>query len=346
MKTTEGPVIASRFADLVGIRHPIVQEGLGPYKSVALAAAVSNAGGLGCVSIPPLTVGEAEGARLLRDYIEEACTLTDRPFSVNVPIGTNDKGDVLPFSTAYVSAVLEAIKDSAIAQRLRVITTSAGGPGLVRPAIADSGLIHMHKVGSTRHAAKAESEGVDVIIASGFEAGGHTHARPMHTFVLGPNVTEAVRVPVLLAGGVRDGRTLAAALALGADGVAMGTRFVAAVQNTDWHPAYAQAVLAMGEGGDTTVQAIYGPSRMLRNDGSRQLEALNLSQRLDDEALTRWKDDRLVAAQRDGDLSDGIVPMGQVASAIHDIIDVDEFIPRMVAEAIAALDGIRSRVRA
>jgi len=340
-----GVNFASRFADLTGVVYPVVQEGLGPYKSVALAAAVSNAGGLGCVCIPALTLGTDEGARVLRGYIEEACGLTDRPFSVNVPVGTAENGEVLPFSAAYVGAVLDAVKDSEIAKRLRVITTSAGAPGVVREAIAESGLIHMHKAGSTRQAVKAQEEGVDIVIASGFEAGGHTHARPVHTFVLGPNVVDAVDIPVLIAGGIRDGATMAAALALGADGVALGTRFVASYENTDWHPEYARRVVAMGEGDDSTVQAIYGPSRMLRNRGSHELEALNDAGKLDHDQLTKWKDDRLLAAQRDGDLDGGIVPMGQVASGIKEMIHVAEFIPGMVAEAAAVLDNLRARLR-
>ncbi|MFZ2178856.1 MAG: nitronate monooxygenase, partial [Rhodococcus sp. (in: high G+C Gram-positive bacteria)] len=157
----------SRFADLIGVVYPVVQEGLGPYKSVALAAAVSNAGGLGCVCIPALTLGTDEGAKVLRGYIEEACELTDRPFSVNVPVGTAENGEVLPFSAAYVGAVLDAVNDPEIRKRLRVITTSAGAPRVVRDAIAESGLIHMHKVGSTRQAVKAQEDGVDIVIASG-----------------------------------------------------------------------------------------------------------------------------------------------------------------------------------
>jgi enoyl-[acyl-carrier protein] reductase II len=335
--------ITSRFADLVGIAHPVVQEGLGPYKSVALAAAVSNAGGLGCISIPPLTIGTETGGRMMRQYIEDACALTDRPLSVNVPVGVAEDGEPLPYSAAYVQAVLDAVKDPAIAARVRVITTSAGAPGAARALIADSGLVHMHKVGGTRQAIKAQEAGVDVLIASGYEAGGHTHARPVHTFVLAPNVAQAVDIPVVVAGGIRDGATMAAALTLGADAVALGTRFVATYDNTDWHPAYAEAVIRMAEGDDTTVQAIYGPSRMLRNGGSRRLEDLNRSAELDHDAMTRWKDERLVAAMRDGDLENGIVPMGQVASAITSLVHVAEFIPEMVADAIEALRRTAAR---
>ena len=338
--------LTTRFTELLGIEHPIVQEGLGPYKTVHLAAAVSNAGGLGTISMPGMTAGD-QGVRDLRQYIEDACSMTDRPLAVNVPVGT-EKGPEgereLPFVAAYVGAVIDSLADPAIARRLRVITTSAGPPGVVRRRIADSGLIHMHKVGGTRQALRAVSDGVDVVIASGYEAGGHTHARPVHTMVLGPNVTEAVDVPVVIAGGIHDGRGIAAALALGADAVAMGTRFVASHDNPDWDGAYAQAVVAMREGEDVVFEAVFGPSRGLLTGGLRELFAHLQAASMSSEELTAWKDDRLIIAQRDGDTTRGIMPCGQVASAIQDLIHVAEFVPGVVADAIAVLSRMQELV--
>lgn len=332
--------ISSRLGDLLGIRYPVVQEGLGPYKTVRLAAAVSNAGGLGTVSIPGLT--DPDGPAVLRGYIEEACALTDRPFAVNVPVGRDATGQVLPFSAAYVGAVADAVRDPGIARRLRMITTSAGAPSVVRDLIAGTGLVHAHKVGGTRQAIRAAEDGVDVIIASGYEAGGHTHARPVHTMVLGPSVCAAVDLPVVLAGGIRDGAGLAAALALGADAVALGTRFVASLDNTDWHPAYAQRILAAGEGDDIIFSAIYGPSRALPSRGVDDLARIGGS--MDHDALTAWKDDRLIRAQRDGAVEEGILPAGNVSGAITDLIRVAEFIPAMVGEAVTVLESLRLRV--
>ena len=333
--------LRTRFTELLGIVHPVVQEGLGPYKTVHLAAAVSNAGGLGTISIPGITEEPTRGANILRGYIEQACALTTRPLAVNVPVGSDSTGKVLPFSAAYVQAVVDAVRDPEIAKRLRVITTSAGPPSAVRKMIAGSGLIHMHKVGGTRQAIRAQEDGVDVIIASGYEAGGHTHARPVHTFVLGPSVTEAVHIPVVLAGGVRDGRTLAAALMMGADAVAMGTRFVASRDNPDWNPAYAQRIIAAREGEDIVFPATYGPSRALPSKGLDELLALAATGQADEDELTRFKDVRLISGQRDGDMEGGLLPCGQVAGAIRDLIDVASFIPGMVEEAIAELERVR-----
>jgi NAD(P)H-dependent flavin oxidoreductase YrpB (nitropropane dioxygenase family) len=334
--------ISSRFADLLGIRHPVVQEGLGPYKTVRLAAAVSNAGGLGTVSMPGMT--DPRGPAVLREYIEEACALTDRPFAVNVPVGRDATGNVLPFSAAYVGAVVEAVRDPEIARRLRMITTSAGAPSVVRDVIADSGLVHAHKVGGTRQAVRAQQDGVDVIVASGYEAGGHTHARPVHTMVLGPSVCAAVAVPVVLAGGIRDGAGMAAALALGADAVALGTRFVASHDNTDWHPAYAQRILDAAEGEDIVFSAVYGPSRALPSAGIDELARITGS--MDEDALTAWKDDRLIRAQRDGAVQEGILPAGNVSGAITDLIRVAEFVPALVDEAADILESLARRVAA
>lgn len=334
-------LMRTRFTELVGIVHPVVQEGLGPYKTVRLAAAVSNAGGLGTISIPGITEQPARGAKILRGYIEEACALTTRPMAVNVPVGSDATGKVLPFSEAYVRAVVQAVRDPEIAKRLRVITTSAGPPSAARALIAGSGLIHMHKVGGTRQAVRAEQDGVDVIIASGYEAGGHTHARPVHTFILGPSVTEAVRIPVVLAGGVRDGRTMAAALVMGAEAVALGTRFVACRDNTDWHPAYAQRIIDAREGEDIVFPATYGPSRALPSAGLDQLLAMVATGQFDEDALTRFKDERLITGQRDGDMEGGLLPSGQVAGAIRDLIDAATFVPALVASAIAELERAR-----
>jgi NAD(P)H-dependent flavin oxidoreductase YrpB (nitropropane dioxygenase family) len=337
--------LANRFTDLAGIDHPIVQEGMGPFKTTRLAAAVSDAGGLGTVSMPGMSREPAEAARVLRKHIEETASLTERPFAVNVPVGTDETGKVLPISDAYVRAVIEAREnDPVIAERLRVLTTSAGNPEAFRPMIAATNLVHMHKVGSTKHAIRAEELGVDVVIASGYEMGGHTHEAPVHTFVLVPNVTAAVEVPVLLSGGAHDGRTLAAALLLGADGVAMGTRFIASDENVDWHAAYAERVLEAQEGDDVVFPGVYGPARGLRTAGIAELERLlERGDRTPDE-ITKWKDLALIRAQEEGDVDGGLVAAGQVASAITSKIHVASFVPAMAREAASLLREVSTSV--
>jgi NAD(P)H-dependent flavin oxidoreductase YrpB (nitropropane dioxygenase family) len=338
--------IANRYTRLVGIEHPVVQEGLGPFRTPKLAAAVSMAGGLGTVSMPGMPVDLEVGARTFREHIEECAALTDRPFAVNIPVGVDGNGTVLPFTDIYIRTVLDARKvDSSLAEKLTVMTTSAGFPGDYISMIKDAGMIHQHKVGSTRQAVKAAEAGVDVVIAAGFEMGGHAPSKAVHTFVLIPSITEAVDIPVLLTGGARDARGLAAALAMGADGVAMGTRFITSTDNSDWHPAYIQAILDAKEGDDVAFDGVYGPCRGLRNAASQKLSRDQGSvegEVVDAVELTRWKIESMQRAQTDGDVIDGLVLTGQVASAIDTIIEVSEFVPRIAAEAADIIRGLSS----
>jgi NAD(P)H-dependent flavin oxidoreductase YrpB (nitropropane dioxygenase family) len=333
-QANSGP-LANCYTRLVGIRHPVIQEGMGPFSTTHLAAAVSNAGGLGTVSVPGTAGDLHEAAAVLRRSVEECANLTDAPFAVNIPVGHDREGGIAPFARIYFDAVLEARRaDSRLAAQLRVLTTSAGFPDGLTDRIHDEGMIHQHKVGSTRHALKAVRAGVDVVIAAGFEMGGHAPTSGMHTFVLTPNIAEAVDVPVVLTGGVRDGRGLAAALCLGADAVALGTRFAATSDNPDWHPAYRDALVAAGEGDDVVVDGVFGPCRTLRNAAS---EAMRATVAAGGRIRSATKIEYMRRAQIEGDAEHGLVLMGQVASGIAAVVSVAELLPRMVDEAAAVL---------
>ncbi|HMC08494.1 MAG TPA: nitronate monooxygenase, partial [Actinomycetota bacterium] len=326
------------LCDLLGIRFPIIQDGMGPFSTAALAAAVSEAGGLGTVSIPGMLHEPDEARRLMRAEIEATASGTERGFAVNVPVGVGPAGDPLPPTAAYLQAVLEAKRDRDLGGRLVACITSAGLPSPeVASAFHEAGLLHIHKVGAVRHARKAVAAGADAVIASGFEMGGHTHAHPVHTMVLAPQVVAAVDVPVVVAGGLFDGRGLAAALAMGAAGIAMGTRFIATEEN-DWHPAYKRAIVESGEWGDVLFPGFFGPVRGLDNPGARRLIDLIRSGELGEEELGVWKEERLVAAQRDGEVEDGILVAGQCAAAIDGIVSVHDLLPDMVREAAGLLE--------
>lgn len=326
--------LANRYTDLVGIRHPVIQEGMGPFSTTKLAAAVSNAGGLGTVSVPGTDGDLHAAAAELRRSIEECATRTSAPFAVNIPVGHDRNGGIATFAGIYLDAVFAARRaDAGIESRLRVLTTSAGFPAGLTARIHDEGMIHRHKVGATRHAVKAVEAGVDVVIAAGSEMGGHAPASGMHTFVLVPNVAAAVDVPVVLTGGVRDGRGLAAALCLGADAVALGTRFAATTDNTEWHPAYRDALVAAQEGDDLLIDGVFGPCRMLRNSAAEKMRIGTVTPAEKIAAMRR--------AQMEGDTDNGLVLMGQVASGISDVVDVAEYLPRMVDEAAEILTSIQ-----
>lgn len=329
----------SRYRDLLGIDHPIVQDGMGPQPTTMLATAVSDAGALGTVSSPSI-VNTSE--RFLRDNfraaIEYVAEHTDNPFAVNVPVGRVATGELLLVSETCISEAIAAKRDGGkVGEQLVALTTSAGYPGEFISSIKDAGLVHQAKVGSVRHALKARDAGTDVIIASGYEMGGHTHVNGVHTMVLAPQVIERLDCPVVVSGGLCDGRGLAAMLAMGAAGIAMGTRFIATVEH-EWHERYKQRVVDTPEWGDQVFPGVYAPCRGLRNPGLERLpEALDSKT---PEEFQEWEEGEMRRAMREGDIENGLLPGGQVAAALTDMPTVAELIERILSDAAELLDGV------
>jgi enoyl-[acyl-carrier protein] reductase II len=322
------------FCERLGIRYPIVQDGMGPAPTTALAVAVSSAGGLGTVSTPGIMTPGPEVRVLLRAHIEEVASHTDGVFAVNVPVGTTADGTILEATDACIDEAIAIKREGGeVSRKLVAVTTSAGFAGDYTHKIKDAGLIHIHKVGSVKHAMKAADNGTDVIIASGYEAGGHTHLRPVHTMVLAPQVIRELDIPVVVAGGIVDGRGLAAVLGMGGSGVSMGTRFIATLEH-EWCQAYKQRIVDSPEWGDRVWPGVYAPCRGL---DSKAIEELKDVMRTRTEyEISMWKEERTLAAQLEGDL-DGFIPAGQGAAAIREILTVDELIRGMVTEASALL---------
>lgn len=332
--------IDTAVTDLLGIEHPIVQGAMGPSGTVELATAVSEAGGLGMVSIGSETGGERAARRSFRDSFEYVTDHTDRPFGVNVPVGSTEMTDnVVETLDGYLEEVLVSkLTDDAVADQLALLETSAGSPERwmdeITDVMADTDLVHFHKCGSVDHARRAAELGVDGVTASGFEMGGHTHVAEdaAHTFVLLPAVTEAVDVPVLASGGVRDGRGLLAAMALGAEGVYMGSRFMLS-READFADAYKEYALEADPGEDTLVEGVFGPLRSIESPGIADLEAVR--DEMDPAAFNDYKDEKLIAAQQ-GDVEGGVVLGGQVTGYIDDLPAVSELVDRTVREALEA----------
>jgi enoyl-[acyl-carrier protein] reductase II len=328
-----------RYRDLVGIDYPIVQDGMGPQPTTKLAAAVCNAGGLGTVSSPSI-VNTSE--RFLRERfraaIEYVAEHTDRPFAVNVPVGRVATGELLLVSETCIGEAIAAKRDGGkVGEQLVALTTSAGYPGEFIGKIQAAGLLHQAKVGSVRHAMKARAAGTDVIIASGYEMGGHTHVNGVHTMVLAPQVIGQLDCPVVVSGGLCDGRGLAAMLAMGAAGIAMGTRFIA-TQEHEWHARYKQRVVDTPEWGDQVFQGVYAPCRGLKNPGLEKLPEALASKT--PEEFQEWEEEEMRRAMREGDIETGLLPGGQVAAALHDMPTVDELISRIVGEAAELLSAV------
>ena len=232
--------LSTPLSERIGIEHPFMQAGMGgigPITLARLAAAISEAGALGTLAQPALVLeeggGEQEGVEeqvaevveQVRDGIRLAVSLTDKPLAINVRIAQEQ-----PDAPHVLRAILEEReRDPKVRAQLRVLTTSGGHPHMygMNGDFRDAGMLHFHAVSNVRHALTAEREGVDGVIATGFEAAGHVGHRPVHTFVLVPSIAAAVDLPVLCAGGVVDGAALAGALTLGAEMGYIGSRFLA-----------------------------------------------------------------------------------------------------------------------
>jgi len=298
----------NRVTEILGSEYPIIQGAMRRISLGELAAAVSRAGGFGIIGASGM-----EG-NALRAEVRKARSLTDRPFGLNIPL--------------YRPNAFEAL-EIAVEEGLRAVTTSAGDPGKVIRRVKEAGLRILHVVATVEMARKAEGAGVDAVIAVGAEGGGHVGRDEISTLVLIPQVADAVRMPVVAAGGIGDGRGLVAAFALGAEGVQMGTRFLATQQSTV-PPSYKQAILNARDDG-TMIAARKGyPIRVLKNQAALAVREM------DERGATQAEINAFVDSLSDkgkGGEGEGLMSAGQIAGLIQDIKTVEEVIRSMVAEA-------------
>ena len=298
----------SRVPGILGIEHPVLQGGMIWVSDAGLAAAVSEAGGLGVIGaggMPPETV---------REEIAKARELTSKPFGVNVPI-------LSPFA--------EGIFETAAAMGVPVLTTSAGNPMTFTSRAAEAGMKVVHVVSNVRMARKAQEAGVDIVVAEGFEAGGHNGFDEISTLVLLPQVVDAVEVPVVAAGGIGDARGMVAAFALGAEGVQMGTRFLAS-RESPAHDRYKELILSADDRSTVITGRAFGPTRVLRN---RLAEAILQAERegMPPEQLQEMiGSGRSIKACLEGDLDEGSFMSGQVAGMIGELRTAAEIIAELV----------------
>ena len=312
----------TRFTELVKIKFPIVQGGLSHLSYAELAAAVSNAGGLGQIGCACFSTPDE-----LQANIQKAKRLTKLPIGVNFPIGH------IP---------LEAFVDAALAEEPTVITITGGNPEALIRRIQQSGVAVriLVLVAGVRAARKAEALGADAVIAVGYEGGGHLGRDDIGSMVLTPRIVESVSIPVLASGGIADGRGMAAALALGAEGIELGTRFVA-VKESNAHFNYQQALVEAKETDTVVIERSIGrPARVLNGRVAEQV--LELEKALESEHVSA--DERLqrllphilgkvnTRAALEGYLDEGYVWAGQVVGMINDIPSAQELIERTVRE--------------
>ncbi|QGP93029.1 Nitronate monooxygenase [Neomoorella glycerini] len=308
------------LCDLLGITYPIIQGGMAWVATGELAAAVSAAGGLGIIgagNAPPETV---------RREIHKVRQRTDRPFGVNI---------------YYMSPYVEELIELVCTEKVPVVTTGAGNPGKHLPKLKAAGVKVIPVVASVALAKRLERLGVDALVAEGMECGGHIGE--IATMPLVPQIVDAVHIPVIAAGGIADGRGLAAALALGAAGVQMGTRFICAEECTV-HPNYKEAVLKAGDR-DAVVTGMPGHYvRVLKNKLTRQFEEL-AARGASWEEMDRLGTGKLRAAVVEGDVEYGSLMAGQSAALVREIKPAAAIIEEVMAEAEAIISRLGTLVR-
>lgn len=306
----------TRITDLLHIKYPIIQGGLAYLAYADLAAAVSNAGGLGQITAMSLESPEA-----LRKEIHKVRTMTDQPFGVNFAIG--DQGR--PFSH-----MLEV----AIEEKVSVVSMTGGNPTPIFDQLKGTDIKKLVLVAATRQAQKAEELGADAVMVVGQEGGGHLGRDDVGTMVLVPRVVDAVSIPVIASGGIGDGRGLMAALALGAEGIEMGTRFIVTKECVHASEVYKQALVDSSETGTTVIKRSIGaPARALINPWTekiRDIEAATPTYEALREYISGEANKQYIYK---GDTSHGFGWAGQVAGLIDDVPSVEQLISRMISQA-------------
>ncbi len=304
--------LRTRLTELLGIEHPIIQGGMAWTATAELASAVSEAGGLGIIGAGHMPTD------ILRQQIRLAKAATSRPFGVN-----------LMLMTPHIDELVQLVLD----ERVPVVTTGAGNPGKYMDALKEHGIKVLPIAPSTALARRLESIGADAIIGEGMEAGGHIGE--LTTMVLTPQLVDAVSIPVVAAGGIADGRGMAAAFALGAEGVQVGTRFMCAEECTI-HPAVKETVLKAKDR-DTVVtgRSTGHPVRVIKNKLSRQIEELDRQNKPAE--LEELGSGKLALAMREGDTQMGSLMAGQAAAMVCKIQPAAEIVEEIVAEASEVL---------
>jgi enoyl-[acyl-carrier protein] reductase II len=304
------PKRTGRVTRLFGIRYPIVQAGMVWTAGAELAVAVSQAGALGMIGAGSMK------PELLREQIRKARAQTDNPVAVNIPLLRGDAAELV---------------QAAIDGGIRIVFTSAGHPGKHTPHLKDAGCTVAHVVANVKQARKAEEAGCDAVVAEGFEAGGHNGVDELTTFVLVPQVCDAVGIPVIAAGGIVDGRGVAAALALGASGVQIGTRFAATAESSA-HPSYKEAIVRSGDTATVLALRSLAPVRLIKN--AFALRALDAERRgaSKEELAGLLGRKREMQGIFEGNLEEGELEAGQGAGMIRDIPPAAEVVKRLVNE--------------
>jgi len=289
--------VPNKITQLFGIQYPIIQAGMIWNSGWRLASAVSNAGGLGLLGAGSMY------PEVLREHIQKCKKATDKPFGVNVPM-------LYPNLQEIIEIIIE--------EGVEIVFTSAGNPKTYTSHLKEKGITVVHVVSSVKFALKAQEAGVDAVVAEGFEAGGHNGREETTTFTLIPMVREQISVPLIAAGGIATGRGMLAAMILGADGVQVGSRFVASEESSA-HPAFKEVVVNAKEGDTELTLKELAPVRLIKNKFYQDVKELYKKGPTVDELKILLGRARAKKGMFEGDLEEGELEIGQIAGLIHDI---------------------------
>ena len=310
--------MSNKITQLFNIKHPIIQAGMIWNSGWKLASAASNSGILGLIGAGSMYPD------VLREHIQKCKKATDKPFGVNVPM-------------LYPN--IEEIMNIIVEEEVKIVFTSAGNPKTWTKWLQDKGITVVHVVSSVKFALKAQAAGVDAIVAEGFEAGGHNGRDETTTLTLIPMVREQLQIPLIAAGGIATGKAMLACMVLGADGVQVGSRFVASTESSA-HQAFKQVVVDTKEGDTQLTLKELAPVRLVKNKFYQQLEALYKTSPTPEQLKELLGRARAKKGMIEGDLDDGELEIGQIAGLIHDIKPVAEIVKDMVAEFDVAKSNV------
>jgi enoyl-[acyl-carrier protein] reductase II len=305
--------LRTRVTDLFGIRYPIIQAGMVWTAGHRLAVAVSNAGGLGLIGAGSMR------PELLQAHIREAREGTSAPFGVNIPL-------LRPDAAQLVQVTIE--------EDVRIVFTSSGNPLTFIDQLKKAGCTVVHVIASTKHALKAKQSGCDAVVAEGVEAGGHNGVDEIATLVLVPQIVDAVPLPVLAAGGIVDGRGMAAALCLGAEGVQVGTRFAATIESSA-HENFKRAIVRAGDTDTVLTLKKVTPVRLLKTPFAKKAVEAEHTGASREELETLLGKKREMQGIFEGNEEEGEFEAGQGAGLVREILPAAEVVRRMMQEYYA-----------
>ena len=300
----------NKITQLLNIKYPIIQGGMIWNSGYKLASAVSNAGGLGLIGAGSMY------PEVLREHIKKCQQATNKPFGVNVPM-------LYP----NIDEIMQIIVDEGV----KIVFTSAGNPKTWTKFLKDNNITVVHVVSSSKFALKAQEAGVDAVVAEGFEAGGHNGREETTTFTLIPMVKENISIPLIAAGGIATGAGMLAAMALGADGVQLGSRFAASIESSS-HENFKQSIIDSQEGDTQLTLKELAPVRLIKNKFYNDLQDLYSNNPTVEDLKELLGKRRSKRGMFEGDLVEGELEIGQISGLIHEILPVATIIKNLINE--------------